>query len=858
MIPVSLRLRNFMCYREGLPPLDFGDLHVACISGPNGAGKSALLDAITWALWGRARARSDDALIASGAQEMEVEFEFLLEGNHHRVFRRRERAVKGPGKTQLDLQVYSPLGWRSMAGESIRQTEQRIVELLRMDYDTFINSAFLLQGRADEFTIKPPAERKRILAEILGLSYYDELEQRARERFRQEERQVQALLPLLEDMERQLARREEHIQARERAQEEVARQEALALAQQQELAGLQSRVAELESAARQAEDARRRLARISAELDQLEENLSQQEARLAAVRALLARAAEIEAAYAHLKGLRERNEALSQAAGRLLALSERQRQLEQAIERARSALVTEREVLRRSLDEIAARLKEQPAIERRLAKIRQDLETLRQKESERLALLQEAQEHAAAQRTLKAACQRLREEMEELREKLDMLGEHEPSEQRTVHCPLCQSRLDAKAYARIRAAYQAEGEQKRDQFRANEKEIQRLDERLAEIHNRQGQLDEELKQVRLLEREQAALEKEQVELARLSEEQADKEERLREVVRALEAGDYAAEERAGLQALLQEIAGLRYSREEHQALQQEIARHQAAEEEYRQLQSARERLEAEERRREELLSSRRRRQEEAAQEQERLQALEACLGDLVPLRRRRQEAESVMQSIQAALGRARLTLGAAQRELERLEEVEASYREKKAAHQRAVERRAIYEELSNALGKRGVQAMLIETAVPEIEREANALLGQMTNGVMALQLAMQRETKQGSVMETLDIYISDHLGTREYALYSGGEAFRINFALRIALSRLLAHRAGASLQTLVIDEGFGSQDAEGRERLVEAIHAIEKDFAKILVITHIQEMKELFPVRVEIEKTPEGSRWTVL
>jgi exonuclease SbcC len=82
----------------------------------------------------------------------------------------------------------------------------------------------------------------------------------------------------------------------------------------------------------------------------------------------------------------------------------------------------------------------------------------------------------------------------------------------------------------------------------------------------------------------------------------------------------------------------------------------------------------------------------------------------------------------------------------------------------------------------------------------------------------------------------------------------VNFAIRIALSRLLARRAGAQLQLLVIDEGFGTQDAEGRERLVEAINSIQEDFARILVITHIEELKDAFPVRIEVTKTADGSQ----
>jgi exonuclease SbcC len=95
-------------------------------------------------------------------------------------------------------------------------------------------------------------------------------------------------------------------------------------------------------------------------------------------------------------------------------------------------------------------------------------------------------------------------------------------------------------------------------------------------------------------------------------------------------------------------------------------------------------------------------------------------------------------------------------------------------------------------------------------------------------------------------------------MFSGGEAFRVNFAVRLALSELLARRTGARLQTLVIDEGFGSQDAQGRQRLIEAINQVKGDFAKILIITHLDELKDAFPNRIEVEKTPRGSSVRVI
>ena len=182
----------------------------------------------------------------------------------------------------------------------------------------------------------------------------------------------------------------------------------------------------------------------------------------------------------------------------------------------------------------------------------------------------------------------------------------------------------------------------------------------------------------------------------------------------------------------------------------------------------------------------------------------------------------------------------------------------RARHAAVVEQRGIYDELAQALGKKGVQAMLIETAIPEIEHEANMLLARMTDNQMHLSMDTQRDTKKGDTLETLDIRIADGLGTRDYAMFSGGEAFRVNFAVRVALSKLLARRADANLKTLVIDEGFGTQDAQGRDRIAEAINAVSADFERIIVITHIQELKDLFPNQIQVTKGPAGSSVSVI
>ncbi|HEX3034903.1 MAG TPA: SbcC/MukB-like Walker B domain-containing protein [Thermodesulfobacteriota bacterium] len=163
---------------------------------------------------------------------------------------------------------------------------------------------------------------------------------------------------------------------------------------------------------------------------------------------------------------------------------------------------------------------------------------------------------------------------------------------------------------------------------------------------------------------------------------------------------------------------------------------------------------------------------------------------------------------------------------------------------------AIHQELEKAFGKNGIQALIIENAVPEIEVEANRILRKLTDGSLTLSLEMVKPTQKGGEKETLEIKIGDSSGTRSYETYSGGEAFRIDFALRVATSKFIANRFGAKLRTLVIDEGFGSQDKDGLGQFIQVINMIKDDFDKVLVITHVDELRDKFPVRIEVIKEP--------
>jgi DNA repair protein SbcC/Rad50 len=209
-----------------------------------------------------------------------------------------------------------------------------------------------------------------------------------------------------------------------------------------------------------------------------------------------------------------------------------------------------------------------------------------------------------------------------------------------------------------------------------------------------------------------------------------------------------------------------------------------------------------------------------------------------------QAAERDLNEIQKRLGMLNERLDQAR--ADRAAMVSAKKKQREARRQQR-----LYKHLQRAFGKHGIPSLIIEETLPEIEERANVLLDRLTDGKMHVRLETLKDKKTGGTKETLEIIITDEQGVpRPYETFSGGESFRVNFALRLALAQLLAERSGVRVRTLVIDEGFGTQDQEGIERLVESIQAVREDFAKILVITHLQELKQAFPVRIEVEKDP--------
>ncbi len=849
MIPVRLRVRNFLCYRDNAPALDFSGIHVACLSGANGHGKSALLDAITWALWGEARAR-DDQLIHQGQTDMEVEFDFLMDGQLYRVI--RKRTSRGRGQSALELQVDKGGKFAVLTEATLKATEDRIKSILRMDYRTFINSAFLMQGRADEFTVKTPAERKQVLADILGLALYDRAEEIAKEQARQAEQDISQLTSEIRSLDAELTNVDAY-----RAEEKALALEEEGLARQREEAERAARAAEatlagLQHTKRELDDLLARRARDERALRDVEQRRESVLKEVAALEALLRQEADITAGYQRLMEARKRDAELAAKGIRANELNAEATRLESRIAQERQGLALELEHAQKQAAEKEAEAAKTEALRAKRAQVAEELAALEEKGRQRDALRQAMQDAELKAERLKAENEQLRKEMNDLKGKINQLGAAEAA------CPLCRSPLSEENRQRLIAEMTAEGHTKKELFTANQDQMQTLDDERKRLERELTALEAALKSLAAKQREEAAVVEALNRAAKSAEDAKALRARASEIQQRLEREDFATDERKRLAEAQAEIRALGYDAQAHKELRSLIQSLTPYEARHANLLNAGDRmasLRADVARYEEEIAQLR---QALAQSAERKAALEAELANLpaaeADARAKRAEADTLAERERRVHG----LLAAARQKLAYCEQLAARREEKSGLLEKARRDKALYDDLRLAFGKKGVQAMIIESVIPEIQDEANALLQRMTDGKMQVMMQTQRETKSGATQETLEIHISDELGSRPYELFSGGEAFRVNFAIRIALSRLLARRAGAQLRTLIIDEGFGSQDAAGRQKLVEAIQSIQHDFDKILVITHLEELQDAFPVRIHVEKTAAGSTFSVM
>jgi DNA repair protein SbcC/Rad50 len=1051
MIPLHLTLKNFLSYREAT--LDFRGLHTACICGANGAGKSSLLEAIAWAVWGESRVAVEDDIIHLGQSEAQVDFMFACNQQTYRIIRTRQR---GQG-TVLEFQIArgersansqpenSPLSFRPLTEKSVRTTQQRIQQHLKLDYDTFVNSAYLRQGRADEFMLRRPSERKQILADLLKLGQYDELAERAKERSRQLKAQVDVLernLAAIEaqlqngatiaqekaDLETTLAQmHQQQTEASEQLQtlqtiqhQRQTWQQQLTWQQQQqrslnqdcqrlqqELVSAQQQLHRLDEllqqgetivagytqwqqlqkqeesqsakfqAYQQTQTQRQHYQQQQTQLvHELQTKLQQSQAQLEVltqqeqdIQHTLSKTADIEAALAQLQQARADLHRFEELQAKVAPLLQRRQQLQGQIDRHFARLSARLEELQASARQLQTQQERQPLLQQAVLEVADQIEEfekrktylqrVREKGLERRSFMERLQENQREyERQLGELNQKvllLKQGVEHSIESIPQTAEVNGQEELLSTasavlnstfppCPLCDRPLDEHHWHLVLEKHQTKQQEIldqiwviREQLATSEREIQvlrqeyrNLDQSLAlygAALERRGQLQEQIQTTQDFQQTLQKITTEANQLAQTIQTgnyATDLQEELRFLDRSLQELNYdekdhalakglvdrwrwaeikqveikqaqrqqtqITERRPALQSQISELhtqlealqtevanglaiydrqlADIGYSSDQHNRLRVALRQAQPWQLRYQELHQAQQQYPQMQQRVSQLSQAL----------QERQQALNEVIAHVETITHQLSQTPDgteAMRSLEQQIQSRRQQLDAHIIHVGRLEQQQQQHAVLSTQHtalntelQSARLNYRIHQELAQAFGKNGIQALMIENVLPQLEAETNRILGRLSNNQLHIQFITQRASKvkgkapknqpvSHKLIDTLDIAIADAKGTRPYETYSGGEAFRVNFAIRLALARLLAQRSGTALQMLIIDEGFGTQDQEGCDRLVAAINAIAADFACILTITHMPHFKEAFQSRIEVCKTENGSQLTL-
>jgi exonuclease SbcC len=568
---------------------------------------------------------------------------------------------------------------------------------------------------------------------------------------------------------------------------------------------------------------------------------------------LIERGDQTRAAYEAWQAAREKLQEMETLADQHRQLDAQRQEPLAEITAAQARLEQELAGLETRKQEIDSKQAQLPEIQDRLETAQASLDESEADVERRSELEAELEVHRQQRPQMEAENQRLKVEMDELREKIDQLDREEGAE-----CPLCGQPLSQEERTRLVASLAEQGRQKGDLFRTNKAQLDQAvqveRDLVRQIQALSSAPAKVLAHARSVEQLNAQITQIEADRANWAEDSMD---RLAEIQGQLKAETFCPEARTTLEEIGRQLEKLGYDPEAHAVLRREEADGRQAEIDLRTLEKVQGERTALDREIADLeaqlgeyqtdVDARRKEHDSAA---EVLAANEVQAPDL----------ESVLQELDRWREREnqlRMEVGAARQKVDVLDDLRVRRRELENEIERLNLRISRYRQLETAFGRDGVPALLIEQALPQIESRANRILDRLSDGGMSVQFKTQeayKDTRREDLRETLNIEISDGSGARDYEMYSGGEAFRVNFAIRLALSEVLAQRAGARLQMLVIDEGFGSQDLVGRQRLVEAINLVKDEFAKILVITHIDELKDVFPSRVEVEKTPQGSQ----
>lgn len=898
MIPVRLQLKNFLSYGPTLQTIEFSNYPLICLSGKNGHGKSALLDAITWSIWGQARktsstVKADQGLVHLGQTQMMVIFDFEFNSQVYRV--RREFAITygKPLATLefglLDIEKNSII---PLTGKTIRDTQEKIEQTLHLSFDAFSNSAFLRQGSANEFSKKSPKERKEILASILGLDQYDTIKRLALDKIRDMLSQYQIIERLdqtvmqeleqapiikqaiLEATESLTAIMQQEAAFTERAQELEKKQTAL-IAHQKEYHAMQvtyqqhtdheqklltqlrttraqwrtinktywalPQVEDIEQERKQVSEIvfmyqdqlqkqlqlREQILKTKESLQKIEQTIQQEQATALQKQTLILERLKLEK-VAHEQASQELSKQLIATQTEHDALT---KQIADLTKKEHSAGITEKELI--TIETQFAKRKE--FYQRFIAEgnlIKQELDGLSQK-------------HALADDVANPSCPLCEQNLSASRKRF-LKDQFSKQELFYIH-RLNRLRM---LIARLKAILLEQHETiKVHHQRINELKIVRVTiEQLTKQKNTLAFTGSELH------KNQVKHEQIKVELTTNMEHETALLVLLNQkTMQGLSDHPLHKEQLAAYKQLEQALNALAYDEKKHAEYRKQL---QDIEQKLMQCDAIKKEIKLQDQRFDTVkslcstLKDLRNAMKDLSVKRTAYASLAEQEKELINIKNMLAEETRTLQQQKELLLQKK---GSLENQAEKLKKLDAQHIEHIKALKELKETAFDYQAIALATSKDGIQALLIEDAIPEIEQEANQLLAKLTDNQAQLFIESLRDLKKGGTKETLDIKISDAAGVRPYELFSGGEAFRIDFALRIAISKLLARRANTSLQTLIIDEGFGSQDEDGLIHIMDALHKIQDDFAKIIIVSHLPAMKDQFPIHFMVEKGPQGS-----
>ena len=895
MIPQKLHIKNFLSYGPNLQTIDFSHHSLICLSGKNGHGKSALLDAMTWALWGQARkvsgaTKADQGLLRLGQTQMLVIFDFIFGGKEYRIRREYMETYGKPVNIlefgMIDAQNNNLI---PLTDKTIRTTQEKIEQTLRLDFDSFSNSAFLRQGSSNEFSKKSPKDRKQILATILGLDQYEVIRKLAMEKVKEAYNKKTVLLALQE-------KRSQELQAQEMLNDQLKNLDAdmqLIAKSEKTLTTQQTQLTSYRTAY---DKKQKQHHNLSFQLQQLHDHATAHKKQL---RELLTQWRQINKQKQNLNNIhhleQEKNKTVA-------AIAEHQKLLQENLDHQKTILGITQQLnnieqqykdehtqknhrLQLELERLTIEHKniqnnatiaqkqitdlhtESKIVTAQIISYEQQLATIVQQPSAVAAAETHLEKRKAAYHHFVSQGNWMSSELASLVNKKKLVQEDNPS------CPLCEQNLSAARRKFLKNNFEHQESFLAHRLQRLKRIIPTLKETLIAQHTH---ITKDKEQMQLAAQLKAKITDLKLAHTKITEQIA----QLTSTVTQTESDTL---NHATLIAHKQQeiknhtntklcINNPQYDTLLHQkqVLEQQLRMHIYNEDEYKKAQERLKNIELQ-------LNSYELLQKDIAEQEMRKnnisklcitlkdikrtvqknEAERTALGDLTTQLHALGEQEKLFEQQCAELQKKKEALlhtkGSIENQHKHLTKIQQEFDQEQ---QNITQLDAViddYQAIATATGKDGIQALLIEEAIPEIEQEANFLLSRLTNNQAQIFIESLRDLKKGGTKETLDIKISDQAGIRPYELFSGGEAFRIDFALRIAISKLLARRSGTALQTLIIDEGFGSQDEEGLSHIMDALHKIQDDFSKIIIVSHLPTMKDQFPVQFVIEKGVQGS-----